>query len=296
MIYNYINPTKERLKTMFQARVLSIQDISCLGKCSLTVALPIISAMGVETCIIPTAVLSTHTGGFTGYTWRDLTEDIPKIAGHWSDLDIKFNAIGTGYLGSFEQIGMVKDIFDRFGDGCIKFVDPVMGDNGRLYTGFTPEFAAEMAKLCAKADVIVPNMTEASYMLGIDYAAGPYDEEYVKDVLVRLSDLGCPVAAITGVVLKSSPDKQGVMAYNGKTGEFFSYFSENLPVKFHGTGDIYSSAMCGALALGKSLDYAVRIAVDYTVECIRRSIGDDEHKYGVRFEECIPYLTDYLRK
>ena len=281
---------------MFQARVLSIQDISCLGKCSLTVALPVISAMGVETCIIPTAVLSTHTGGFTGYTWRDLTEDIPKIAGHWSDLDIKFNAIGTGYLGSLEQIGMVKDIFDRFGNGCIKFVDPVMGDNGKLYSGFTPEFAAEMAKLCSAADVIVPNMTEASYMLGIDYKDGPYCESYIKDILRRLSALGCGVVAITGVVLDTDPSRQGVMAYDSAKDEFYSYYSENVPAKFHGTGDIYASAMCGALALGKDLRQSIALAVDFTVECIKRSVGDDEHKYGVRFEECIPYLTDYLRK
>lgn len=281
---------------MFQTRVLSIQDISCLGKCSLTVALPIMSAMGAETCIIPTAVLSTHTGGFTGYTYRDLTEDIPKIAEHWSSLDIKFNAIGTGYLGSFEQIGMVKDIFARFGQGAVKFVDPVMADNGKLYTGFTPEFAKEMASLCAQADIIVPNMTEASFMLGREYKSGPYTEEYVKDVLKELTSLGCPVAAITGVVLENSPEKQGVIAYDSKKDEFVSYYNENLPVKFHGTGDIYASAMCGALALGKSLEYSVKIAVDFTVECIKRSIGDEEHKYGVRFEECIPYLTDYLRR
>lgn len=281
---------------MFQTRVLSIQDISCLGKCSLTVALPIMSAMGAETCIIPTAVLSTHTGGFTGYTYRDLTEDIPKIAEHWSSLDIKFNAIGTGYLGSFEQIGMVKDIFAHFGQGAVKFVDPVMADNGKLYTGFTPEFAKEMASLCAQADIIVPNMTEASFMLGREYKSGPYTEEYVKEVLKELTSLGCPVAAITGVVLENAPEKQGVIAYDSKKDEFVSYYNENLPVKFHGTGDIYASAMCGALALGKSLEYSVKIAVDFTVECIKRSIGDEEHKYGVRFEECIPYLTDYLRR
>lgn len=281
---------------MFQTRVLSIQDISCLGKCSLTVSLPIISAMGAETCIIPTAILSTHTGGFTGYTFRDLTDDIPKISEHWSSLDVKFNAIGTGYLGSAEQIDMVKDIFARFGTDAIKFVDPVMADNGKLYTGFTPEFAAEMAKLCAKADIIVPNMTEASFMLGREYKSGPYTEEYVKEVLRELTDVCCPIAAITGVVLESSPEKQGVMAYDSVKDEFISYYNDNLPVKFHGTGDIYASVMCGALALGKSLEYSIKIAVDFTVECIRKSIGDDEHKYGVRFEECIPYLTDYLRR
>lgn len=280
---------------MYQTRVLSIQDISCFGKCSLTVALPIISAMGVETCIIPTAILSTHTGGFTGYTWRDLTEDIPKIADHWKTLDLAFDALYTGYLGSFEQIGMVEDVFTSFGKNAIKFVDPVMGDNGKLYTGFTPEFAARMATLCGKADVIVPNMTEACYMLGIDYKAGPYEEDYIKEILVRLTGLGCPVAAMTGVVLTAAPDRQGVMAYDSRTKSFCSYYSENLPVKFHGTGDIYASTMCGALALGRSLLASLTIAVDYTVACIKQSIGDNEHTYGVRFEECIPTLVELLK-
>ena len=281
---------------MYQPRVASIQDISCFGKCSLTVALPIISAMGVETCIVPTAILSTHTGGFTGYTWRELTEDIPKIASHWKSLDLKFNALYTGYLGSFEQIGMVKDFFADFGDKAIKFVDPVMGDNGKLYTGFTPAFALEMAKLCGSADVIVPNMTEACYMLEETYRQGPYEESYIKDILVRLTKLGCPVAAMTGVVLTSAPEKQGVMAYDSRDNRFCSYYSNNLPVKFHGTGDVYASAMCGSLALGRSLEQSIRTAVDFTVECIKKSVGDTEHTYGVRFEECIPYLTDYLRK
>lgn len=186
---------------MYQPRVLSIQDISCFGKCSLTVALPIISAMGVETCILPTAVLSTHTGGFTGYTWRDLTEDMPKITEHWKTLGISFDALYTGYLGSFEQISIVSGIFNDFGTNSLKFIDPVMGDNGKLYTGFTPEFALEMAKLCGKADIIVPNLTEASYMLGIPFPTAPYSEEYIKDVLVRLTQLGCRTAALTGVTL-----------------------------------------------------------------------------------------------
>ena len=274
---------------------MSIQDISCFGKCSLTVALPIMSAMGAETCIIPTAILSTHTGGFTGFTYRDLTDDISKIAKHWKDLGLKFNAVSTGYLGSFEQISIIKDIFDAFGDGAIKFVDPVMGDNGKLYTGFTPEFALEMAKLCGEADIIVPNMTEACFMLGMEYTEGPYSEELIKDILKKLTGLGCKIAAMTGVVLDSAPDKQGVVAYDSEKNEYYSYYKENVPAKFHGTGDVFASTMCGALALGRTLEYSVRVAVDYTVECIKKSIGDDEHKYGVRFEECIGYLTEYLK-
>lgn len=279
---------------MFQPRVLSIQDISCFGKCSLTVALPIISAMGVETCIIPTAVLSTHTGGFTGYHLRDLTDDIPKISKHWETLGLDFNLLYTGYLSSFEQLSIVENIFDTFGKNAIKFVDPVMGDFGKLYSGFTPEFAEEMKNLCGKADIIAPNLTEASYMLKIPFATPPYDEEYIKDILVRLTELGCRTAVLTGVIF--SPEQQGAMAYDSKTKTFCSYFRENIDKKFHGTGDIFASTMCGALSLGKNLDYALKIAVDFSVECIIRSLNDKEHPYGVRFEECIPYLTDYLRK
>ena len=155
-------------------RVVTIQDISCLGKCSLTVALPIISAMGIETAVIPTAVLSTHTGGFTGYTFRDLTDDIPDITAHWKSMDLKFDAIYTGYLGSKRQVQIISELFDSFrNENNVTIVDPVLGDAGRYYKGFDDEFAGEMKKLCAKADYILPNMTEASFMLGL-----PYTEEY----------------------------------------------------------------------------------------------------------------------
>ena len=145
-------------------RILSIQDISCVGKCSLTVALPIISAFGIEAGILPTATLSTHTA-FQGFTFRDLTDDIEPIAKHWEEQNIEFDALYTGYLGSKRQIDLVLDLFKRFGEGKLKFVDPAMGDNGKLYVGFDRDFAHEMAKLCAAADIIVPNLTEACFML-----------------------------------------------------------------------------------------------------------------------------------
>ena len=197
-------------------RVVSIQDISCLGKCSLTVALPIISAMGVETCVVPTAVLSTHTGGFSGFTFHDLTQEVAPIAAHWKKEGITFDAIYTGYLGSFEQIDLVGQFFDQFGGkDTLVYVDPAMADNGVLYTGFTPEFAKEMGKLCGKADVIVPNLTEASFMLGIDYVGDQYDEAYIKDLLKRLTGLGCRTAVLTGISFE--PGKIGAMAYDSAT-------------------------------------------------------------------------------
>ena len=180
-------------------RIVTIQDVSCFGKCSSTVALPLISAMGVETAVIPTAVLSTHTGGFTGYTFRDLTADIPQIAAHWKTLQLHFDGIYTGYLGSREQVQIMADFFDAFrSEDTVIVVDPVMGDAGSMYAGFTPDFAVEMRKLCGKADVIAPNMTEVSLLLGIPYAE-QCPLETVKTYLKQLTEIGCPIAVITGI-------------------------------------------------------------------------------------------------
>ena len=275
-------------------RVVSIQDISCLGKCSLTVALPIISAMGVETCVVPTAVLSTHTGGFSGFTFHDLTQEVAPIAAHWKKEGITFDAIYTGYLGSFEQIELVGQFFDQFGGkDTLVYVDPAMADNGVLYTGFTPEFAKEMGKLCGKADVIVPNLTEASFMLGVDYVGDQYDEAYIKDLLKQLTGLGCKTAVLTGMSFE--PGKIGAMAYDSATDTYASYFNEKLPVQFHGTGDIFASACVGALMNGKDLAGALKVAVDYTLECIRETQNDpDARWYGVNFESAIPMLVHSL--
>ena len=276
-------------------RILTIQDISCVGKCSLTVALPVISAMGVETAVLPTAVLSTHTQ-FSGFTFRDLTDDLPAITDHWKKESIAFDAIYTGYLGSKRQIELVADIFDMFRtDGNYIVVDPAMADNGVLYKGFSADFPLEMFKLCSKADYILPNLTEAAFMLGREYKADNYDEAYIKDILKGLTSGGAKVAVLTGVSFES--DKLGVMAYDSRTNEYFTYFSEKLPASFHGTGDIFASAFSGALTLGKGLHDSLRIAVDYTVECIRVTLGDAHPCwYGVNFEQCIPYLTERIKQ
>ncbi len=276
-------------------RIVTIQDISCFGKCSLTVALPIISAMGIEACCIPTAVLSTHTGGFTGYTYRDLTHDIPEISKHWKSIDLQFDAVYTGYLGSFEQIKIVSDFFDAFKtENNLLIVDPVMGDKGKFYAGFTNDFALEMKKLCQKADVILPNLTEASLLLGEEYIGDGYDENVIKDMLVRLSKLGSKIVVLTGVSFDKN--SQGVMSYNSETGEFSSYFNDNIPGYFHSTGDVFSSTLSGALVKGFDMGMAVKIAVDFTVDCIKNTIGSEkEHWYGVKFEECLPKLIDMTK-
>lgn len=276
-------------------RILTIQDISCVGKCSLTVALPVISAFGVETCVLPTAVLSTHTA-FNNFTFRDLTGDINAITKNWQEQNITFDAIYTGYLGSFEQLKIVSDIFDKFRpkDGFI-IVDPVMADNGALYSGFSQEFVFEMAKLCNKADIIVPNMTEACFMLNIPYVKSGYKEEDIKDILKKLTDGGAKTAILTGVSFDEA--RLGAYGYDSVNKEYFSYFSDYIPASFHGTGDIFASTITGALSVGKSLENALKIAVDFTVKSIEFTVSEKKHNwYGVNFENAFPYLIKEIEK
>jgi len=275
-------------------RIATIQDISCLGKCSLTVALPIISAMGVECCVVPTAVLSTHTM-FTGYTFRDLTDDMPDIAAHWVKEGFRFDALYTGYLGSERQLSIVKDYFDAFGKDAVKVVDPVMADNGKLYAGFTPEFALNMAKLCGSADIIMPNLTEAAYMLSRPYVGSGYDEAYIKELLKRLADLGAGTAMLTGVSF--SEKEIGIMSYCAETDTFESYFHHKVNASYHGTGDIFASVVTGGLMRGLTLQESYCLAADYTADCIRRTSDDpDGIRYGVYFEAEIPNLLKRLEK
>ena len=274
-------------------RIVTIQDISCIGKCSLTVALPIISACGVETAVIPTAVLSTHTA-FNGFTFRDLTDEIPPIAAHWKAQGMAVDAIYTGYLGSFQQLEIVSQFFDQFKTPeNLILVDPVMADNGALYAGFTPEFVQEMAKLCGKADIIVPNLTEACYLLNIPYPGEDYTRADIQHILTELGKLGCKQVVLTGVSLE--PGRLGVMAYDTEKQTFFEYYNEKMPSSFHGTGDVFASVVVGAMMRGCPLEDALRLAVDFTLESIRKTVADPEHRwYGVNFEEAIPLLVSRL--
>lgn len=279
-------------------RVLTVQDISCVGKCSLTVALPIISAFGVETAVLPTAVLSTHTA-FKSFTFRDLTDDITGIEEKWLSENIGFDAIYTGYLGSEKQIEIVANLFENFktsgGKRAEIIVDPAMADNGKLYYGFDEAFAKKMAKLCSGADVIVPNLTETAFMLGEKYTESGYDENHIKTLLKKLTGLGAKTAIITGVSLER--DKLGAYGYDSLKDKFFSYYREKLPVAYHGTGDIFASALCGAKTLGKTIEQSTAIAVDFTVESIIKTMKDAHANwYGVNFEEAFPYLMRRIGK
>ncbi len=272
---------------------MSIQDVSCIGKCSLTVALPIISAMGVECAIVPTAVLSTHTQ-FNDFTFRDLTDDMEPIKEHWKKEDFKFDALYTGYLGSKRQIDIVADYFDTFkSNENVIVMDPAMADNGKLYVGFDEDFAKEMAKLCSKADVILPNISEASLMLGVDYPGEDASIDEVKDLLLKLAELGPKHAVITGVEL--GDNKFGFMGYDTEKKEFYSYGNDKVDMKSHGTGDVFASTFTGALMNDKSIYEALKIAADYTREAIKNTYDDPNAiTYGVNFESEIPYLLKQL--
>ncbi len=276
-------------------RVLSIQDISCVGRCSLTVALPILSVMGVEACPLPTAVLSTHTA-FKNFTFRDLTDEIQPIAEVWKKEKITFDVVGSGYLGSLRQVALVEEMGEYFrkvysGNGrFLQVVDPAMADNGALYAGFTPDFAEAMASLCIKADLILPNLTEACLMTGKEYRPDG-DESYWEEILAALADMGCRNVVLTGYSVRA--DSIGAIALQTTDGDrqVHAYVNEKLPGSYHGTGDIFASVVTGAMAKGSSLERAQKLAVDFTLESMRKTMEDPERRfYGVNFEEALTTL------
>ena len=276
----------ERMK-----RIVTVQDLTCVGKCSLTVALPIISAMGVEASVLPTAVLSSHTL-FPHPSVCDLTAEIPRITSHWRDIGVTFDGIYTGYLGSMEQLDLISPFIDGFRGGGFVFIDPVMGDHGHLYARFTPDFVGCMAALCAKADVIVPNLTEACLLLNRPYIGETYSEETIRGILRALTGLGAKQAIVTGVSF--SPDRLGAMAYDSVTDTYVSSFGERVPGSFHGTGDIFASVCVGALTGGRTLREAVALAVGFTCECIGQAAALPERSraFGVPFEWALPLLIE----
>lgn len=271
-----------------QRRILSVQDLSCLGKCSLTVALPILSACGHEACPLPTALLSTHTGGFGSVFKRELTEDMPDICSRWLQNGISFHAVCSGYLGNERQIHLVQRVFESLvAPGGKRIVDPAMADHGRLYTGFAPSFVAEMKKLCTAADMIVPNVTEACLLTGMPYR-DHVDERFFLELLERLGQI-CPCVVLTGAAYE--PGMTGVAVL--ENGKIWHYPHEQIPGNYAGTGDIFLAALVGAWQRGKSLREAVRIGAQYTLRSIALTAAAPT-SYGVRFEAALPDLMKML--
>ena len=275
-------------------KILTIQDISCFGQCSITVALPIVSAFGIETAILPSAVLSTYTSGFTDFTVRDLTEDLPEIRKHWEKEEIDFDAVYTGFIASIEQLDYIKDIIDsRLKPDGLVFVDPAMADHGEFYNGFDQEFADAMGELCKLGDFILPNTTEACYILH-----KPWKEEFSRDEMLEMAN---ELSAFTKryVILKGDTNdegKLGMIVLDKQEGTCEIVYNDKIDYVSHGTGDVFASSFVGSTMVGKSPTSAAKVAGEFTKRAIEKTIGDENHKYGVKFEQVIPELYGLLEK
>lgn len=268
-----------------QKRILTVQDISCVGQCSLTVALPILSACGVEAAVIPSAVLSTHTGNWTGFTFRDLTDDIPEITRHWNDNGIDFDGIYTGYIGNARQFDMINVIREKLlRPGAPVIIDPAMADLGRLYYGFDEAFVAGMRKFINGADYALPNITEAAFLTGLDYRES-YDEKYIEKLAAETIALGVKNVIITGVSFE--PTKLGICVCDGKS--IIYHFEDKLEMSCHGTGDVYASVFTGKLISGMSALESGKAAAVFTRNAMLNTPA--EHNYGVNFESILGELT-----
>lgn len=276
-----------------QKRALAIHDISCEGRCSLTVALPVLAACGIHTAALPTALLSTHTGVFEGYSCLDLTDEMGRILRHWDSLPLRFDGLYSGFLGSYEQIELVGAVLEKYrGEGVLTLVDPVMADHGMLYATYTSAMAGSMGELCRQADVIVPNLTEACILLDRPYAEHPGEGE-VRGLLEALATrFGCGQVIITGV---QQGDQLGAAGFCAADGSFTFAGAPRLQQVFYGTGDVFASALFATMLHGRSTADATRIAVKFTHEAMRHTVrnGLPLH-YGAAFEQALPGLMKEL--
>lgn len=276
-------------------RVLAVHDISCVGKCSCTVALPVISAAGIECSLLPTALLSTHTGGFDGYTFLDLTNEMEKIFSHFQTLNLQVDAIYSGYLGSVDQIDLLIKKIDYFGEkGSLFICDPVMADNGKLYPAFDLNYVQEMKKLVKKSNVVIPNLTEASFILNKEYKLS-YSRDEIKDILKELCDLGPKTSILTGVSFEEG--KLGAMAYDSVNQKYYDFFTDRIDGYYHGTGDLFSSAVVGCILNNIDLEKTLEIAASFTFDSILKTHQDKlDVKYGVEFEAFIDKYSKNIKQ
>lgn len=269
-------------------RIAAIHDLSCFGRCSLTIALPVLSAMGCQCCPLPTALLSAHTG-ISGFTFLDTTDEMRRISAHWSQLSLHFQAIYTGFLSSAPQINLVEDFLRRFhAPDTLLVMDPVMGDHGTPYKTCTPALRQGLRELVAQADVITPNLTEAAILLDI-----PYHESQTADAseLVRaLSLQGQRSVVLTGYA--AAPGQVGALCYDRDTRQVEAVQTARVPQDFPGTGDLFASVLTGALTRGAPLLQAARTAVDFVGSCVARSVAEGAGEAeGVDFEPLLRQLT-----
>ena len=271
--------------------VAAIHDMSGFGRCSLTVAIPVLSAMGVQCCPLPTAFLSTHTGGFENFTFLDMTDEMPKVAAHWKSLGLRFRAVYSGFLGSERQIGIVADFIRDFRTPeCAVVVDPVMGDHGEVYQTYTPAMCAGMARLAEQADVITPNLTEAALLLGVPFESLPRGAAGLRALTEKLGCPGKRSVTLTGVSLEEG--KTGAMCYDAKSGRCLPIQTERVDREFLGAGDVFASVLTGALVRGDGLFAAAAQAIDFIRLCAVRTAAEDiPLREGVDFEPLLGRLV-----
>ena len=266
-------------------RVLSVQDLSCLGKCSLTVALPVLSAMGCAATPLPTTLLSAHTAFPQPYR-KSLTEDMEEICDHWKSIGAEFDTVSTGYLADALQVEAVSRVLDAFPE-ALHIVDPVMGDHGRLYSAITKEHAQAMAALCRRADVILPNVTEAAILTGLPYRETA-DLGYYRELLAGLETFGAKHVILTGVSLEA-----GKLGCFGKD-ELGEFSCQNAKVErsCHGTGDLFAAVVAGAMTRGKSCREAAALAAEFTRLVVENTPVSTP--FGTEFEKCLPWLISAI--
>jgi pyridoxine kinase len=278
-------------------RIAAIHDLSGFGRSSLTIILPVLSTMGVQVCPLPTAMLSTHTGGFDDYYFLDLTGHMQPIADHWKKLNIEFDAVYSGFLGSSDQVEIVRRFIDDFrlpSEDQLILVDPVMGDDGELYGPINENMVQEMRRLVQKADIITPNITEAALLLERDYKESVTIPE-IKRWLADLSETGPRMVVITSVRMDEKPDLSTVAAYDRKDGRFWKVDCDFVPAFYPGTGDLFASVLLGSLLQGDNLPIAIERAVQFVSISIRASFGHQaDHRDGVLFERVLGNLSTPL--
>ena len=273
-------------------RILTIQDISCVGQCSLTVALPVLSVCGHETAVLPSSVLSNHTTGFGGYTFRDLSDDMPDICQQWQKENITFSAIYTGYMGSTKQIDNTIHIMNSvLTEDAVRIVDPAMADGGSLYPGFDSEFVNYMKKLVEQADYLIPNITEACMLTDTQYTEN-YDQDFIITICEKLKQLGCKNIVLTGVSYEEGTTGVATFSDNG-----YSYYRHNKIGKgIPGTGDLFASVFTGALMNGKTAPESAKAAADFVLECIQLTHKYENHRYGPVFEPLLYKLRNIIEE
>lgn len=276
-----------------QKQVLAIHDLSCVGRCSLTVALPVLSAAGLHVSVLPTALLSTHTGEFTGYTNLDLTQEMAKIYAHFQTLPLQFDGLYSGFLGSWEQLALVEDVFAHYRRAdTLLLVDPVMADHGKLYATYTETLARDMGRLCRQADVIVPNLTEAAILLEASYREQPSFPQVEAMLRALHKRYGCRQAVITGILRDGL---LGAAAYDAQRDCVFFHGQPPMDHVFYGTGDVLASALLAGLMRGRSLSQATTLAVDFTYQSMLHTLDNGlPLRYGVAFEQALPMLVRSL--